>query len=102
MSIGDHLGWWGLIVGVIGIGTTILWPTQKWIGWLCIGVAALLIISWGALAIRSNPVSSQGQSGPNIPLIGPLFAIRITSLVYKWGYGSVGIGQQCVTPRISV
>jgi hypothetical protein len=91
MSLGDNLGAWGLIVCLIGIGITILWPTQKWLGWLCIGVAALLIIGWAALAIkghRTTPVESTSSLGsqaqpaiPNISPTEPDFAIRMTSLV---------------------
>ena len=46
MSLGDRLGIAGLVVALLGIGITILWPEKKWVGWLCLGVAGLLILLW--------------------------------------------------------
>jgi hypothetical protein len=54
MSFGDNLAVWGLIVCVIGIGIAILWPTQRWLGWLCIGVAAMLILGWVWLSMGNR------------------------------------------------
>jgi hypothetical protein len=36
MSLGDRLGWAGLIMAFLGIALAFLWPDKKWIGWLCL------------------------------------------------------------------
>ncbi|HEV1994508.1 MAG TPA: hypothetical protein VGR03_09260 [Candidatus Acidoferrum sp.] len=52
MSLGDRLGIAGLVVAFFGIGITVLWPDQKWIGWLCLGIAGLLILLWFLMELR--------------------------------------------------
>lgn len=40
----------GLVVGVVmalaGLGVQILWPDKKWIGWICIGMAIVVMAGW--------------------------------------------------------
>jgi hypothetical protein len=45
MSFDPRIGVAGLIVGVVGVGITILWP-RKWVGWTSIGLALLLGLGW--------------------------------------------------------
>ena len=52
MQFGDQLGLAGLIVGLLGIGVTILWPSQRWIGYICLVLALFLACAWGILEIR--------------------------------------------------
>jgi hypothetical protein len=50
MSIDTRIGLAGLIVALIGVAATYLWPDKKLIGWICFSLAALLIIGWATLA----------------------------------------------------
>lgn len=52
MSSGNRLGAVGLILACVGIGITILWPTVRWIGWVAIVVAILLVAFWGILELK--------------------------------------------------
>jgi hypothetical protein len=36
----------GLIVALLSIAAFYLWPDKKWIGWLCLGTAIVLGLSW--------------------------------------------------------
>lgn len=39
----------GLIMAFAGVGITILWPSKRWLGWLCLFLATVLGIYWGCL-----------------------------------------------------
>lgn len=62
MELGDHLGIAGLILGLIGIGITILWPTKKWIAYVCFVFAVILGIFWFVLWRQSR--NSQNEHPP--------------------------------------
>jgi hypothetical protein len=53
MSFGDRLGILGLIVAVLGIGLTILWP-KKALGWACIVMAIAIGGWWAILEVHDN------------------------------------------------
>jgi len=53
MPFGDRVGIIGLIVAVLGVGITILWP-KKVVGWVCIALAVVLCGWWGVLEIQSG------------------------------------------------
>jgi hypothetical protein len=46
MQLGDALGFAGLVIALIGIAVTILWP-KRWAGYISLVAAALLVICWG-------------------------------------------------------
>jgi len=46
MAFADRLGVGALIMSLIGIAITILWPTQRWIGWTALGFSACLGVWW--------------------------------------------------------
>jgi hypothetical protein len=52
MVLGDRLGLVGVILALLGIAFTYLWPDKKWIGWLSLSVAVLLIAMWGWLEFK--------------------------------------------------
>jgi hypothetical protein len=52
MSFDSRIGIASLIVGLLGIGITILFPNQKILGWLCIGLALLGGVGWIYLEVR--------------------------------------------------
>ena len=54
MQLGDHLGFAGIVLGLIGIGVTIMWPTKRWIGVLCLVSAGLVLVIWGVKAYRES------------------------------------------------
>ena len=54
MQLGDNLGFAGLILALVGIGVTIMWPTKRWIAYLCFIFAFLLCVCWGVMAYRSS------------------------------------------------
>jgi hypothetical protein len=62
MQLGDHLGFAGLILALIGIGVAFLWPEKRWIGYLALIAAAILFISWGILASRKGEPSSSARN----------------------------------------
>jgi hypothetical protein len=52
MSRGDRLGIAGLVLALVGIGIAVLWPTERWIGWVAILVATGLVVYWGVLELK--------------------------------------------------
>lgn len=80
MQLGDHLGFAGIVVGLVGIALTILWPTKRWVGALCLAAAVMLGVLWGGLAYQSwrhpsaeglTPKTVQPTSPPQAPLSQP-------------------------------
>jgi len=79
MSFDSRIGIASLIVGLLGIGITIVFPQQKWIGWLFIGLALLGGAGWGLIEYRerstktetigpsaaSGVMTASGASGPS-------------------------------------
>jgi hypothetical protein len=47
MSFSDNLAVFGVFLAFGGIAVTILWPTQRWIGWLCLAAAFVVLAIWG-------------------------------------------------------
>ena len=54
MALADRLGILGLIVALFAIAATFLWPDRKWIGWLALVVAAVLLLWWGATEVKQR------------------------------------------------
>jgi hypothetical protein len=57
MQLGDHLGFAGLAMALIGIAIAVLWPNKRWIGYLCLVGAVGLLIWWGTLAYKAKTES---------------------------------------------
>lgn len=77
MQLGDHLGFAGIVMGLIGIGITILWPTARWIGYACLVAALVLGGFWYSLAHRGSLETTATASKPTVadprsPLVTPL------------------------------
>src|SRR4051794_4852271 len=45
MPRADHLGWWGVIVGVLAIALFYRFPDDKWIG-TCAAIVAVILVGW--------------------------------------------------------
>jgi hypothetical protein len=77
MQLGDHLGFAGLFVGLVGIALTILWPAKRLVGVLCLVAAAVLGILWGVMTYESwrhpSVESSLPETTPpkNLPQTSP-------------------------------
>lgn len=54
MSLGDRFGLAGVILTLFGIAAAILWPDKRWIGWVSLSCAGLLLIVWLRLEVRAN------------------------------------------------
>jgi hypothetical protein len=65
MVLGDRLGIAGLILALIALAATVLWPDKKWIGWLSLCLAVLLLLGWGWLEF--------GDYIPKLSASHPLF-----------------------------
>jgi hypothetical protein len=53
MALGfdSRIGLAGLALALFGIAANYLWPDKKWIGWICMVLAAILLLYWGILEI---------------------------------------------------
>lgn len=77
VQLGDHLGFAGILVGLVGIALTILWPTKRWVGFLCLLAAVVLGILWGGMAYESwRHPSAEGLNPKTVspsdsPQLGP-------------------------------
>ena len=82
MSLGDRLGFAGLLVAVIGVGLVYLWPDKRWIGWVCVGIAALLATSWGTLELKQKLGDSSASLWLSIAL-GGIFGALAAALIWQ-------------------
>ena len=64
MQLGDHLGFAGVFLAVAGLGITILWPSKRWIGVICLVLAVVLGSCWGGMAYWSWRHPSVESSTP--------------------------------------
>ena len=39
-------------MALVGIAITILWPDKRWIGWVCFGLASILVIGWLSFELK--------------------------------------------------
>jgi hypothetical protein len=62
MGLGDHLGFLGVVLALVGIAIAVLWPTRKWIGWTCLGLAAIVLVLWGINWFRVGEVEPNLQA----------------------------------------
>jgi hypothetical protein len=53
MELGNRLGLAGIILGFFAIAAPYLWPEKKWIGWLSLSLACVLLGMWGWLEFKS-------------------------------------------------
>jgi hypothetical protein len=87
MSLGDRLGVWGLIVALLGIAASILWPDKKWIGWLCLTAAVSLLAMWlwfeFRLQIPNFYQKYPTKSTLTVFMVGGVLAASVWLLVMK-------------------
>jgi hypothetical protein len=54
MSFGDRVGLAGIVLALIALAASYLWPDKKWIGWISLFSAVALLIVWGWLEIGAK------------------------------------------------
>ncbi len=54
MSFGDRLGIVGVILAFVAIAAPYLWPDKKWIGWLSLSCAVVMLLAWGWSEVGSS------------------------------------------------
>ena len=59
MSFGDRLGLGGLILTLFCFAASILWPDQKWIGWIAFGCGSIVLLAWLWIGIIGSLVKPQ-------------------------------------------
>jgi hypothetical protein len=74
IALADRLGFAGLVVALLGIAASILWPEQKWIGWVCFVAAIGLLLAWLYL-----------ETGPRISAFYSSYPVKSTLLVFFAG-----------------
>jgi hypothetical protein len=46
MSTGNRIGIAGLVGTLFGVAAFYVWPNNRWIGWVCLAIALLLLVAW--------------------------------------------------------
>ncbi len=54
----------GVILALLGIAFTILWPDRRWIGWTCLGAAIGLALWWVCLEFRGEAIVTFRETHP--------------------------------------
>lgn len=54
MELGDRLGIVGLILALVGLAVTILWPTKRWIGYVSLTGAGILLLWWVGIELHEH------------------------------------------------
>jgi hypothetical protein len=54
MSHEKRLGWATLVLGLLGVAASILWPQQRWIGWMFFAGAIGSGVAWLYLELQSH------------------------------------------------
>ncbi len=85
MSFGDRLGLAGVVLAFFAIAAPYLWPDKKWIGWVSLSCAIVLMFLWGwrelgaelpKLRTRYPTVSTAG-----VFVVGGCLAVALWRLV---------------------
>ena len=74
MTLGDRMGMLGVILALVALAVTVLWPDKKWIGWLSLAATVILLIVWGLLEI-----------GRDLPSLRVQYPILSTVVVFVVG-----------------
>jgi len=74
MSFSDRLGLAGVVLALIALAATYLWPDKKWIGWVALFCAVALLFTWGWLEL-----------GTELPRLRLQYPIKSTIVVFIVG-----------------
>lgn len=85
MSLGDRLGWVGVILALIAIAAPYLWPDKRWIGWVSLCFAVMLVVTWGWLEFGAELPRLHSRypikSGIVVFVVGGCLALALWTLV---------------------
>jgi hypothetical protein len=93
MELGNRLGIAGLIVALLGLGITILYPTKRWIGYVCFIFAGILGVYWGISEYQarthdhlpSAEVQGNNKGNPTSKRAGVDFHMPPGGWMTEWG-----------------
>jgi hypothetical protein len=81
----DRLGLAGVLLALISLAATILWPEKKWIGWLSLSCAVILLVGWAWMEFGSDLPRLRANypilSTIGVFLIGGCLAVSLWMLV---------------------
>lgn len=75
VSVSDRIGLGGVVVALLGIGVFYLWPRNRWIGWLAVLAACVVLLIWAWAERRSHPFWSAGCA--TVVVVGVVVAIGL-------------------------
>jgi hypothetical protein len=81
LDLGSRLGIVGVVLALFSIAALYLWPDKKWIGWVCLLAAALLLLVWGVE--EAKQFMSGGKSLVFSIAVGCLLGGGIGAIVWK-------------------
>lgn len=80
MSFGDRFGIAGVILALFALAASYLWPGKRWIGWISLCFAIVLLFGWGWL-----------EFGRDLPILRTRHPLLSTITVFIVG-GSLAVG----------
>ncbi|HEY1902690.1 MAG TPA: hypothetical protein VGG56_09685 [Terracidiphilus sp.] len=96
MELGNSLGIAGLVLALISLGITILWPTKRWIGCACFIVAAVLVAWWAFAEYEHHPSQDQHEAGPLYSVVDT------TSLFYSSPNNPLGLPNPVLSSIVTI
>ena len=85
MSFGDRLGLAGVILSLVALAAPYLWPDKKWIGWISLSCAVVLLVAWGWLEIEAELPRLRSQYPVRsiivIFIVGGCLAVALWTLI---------------------
>jgi hypothetical protein len=54
LDLGTRSGIAGVVLALFSIAAFYIWPTKKWIGWVCLVLTVLLLLAWAVAEFRSR------------------------------------------------
>lgn len=67
LDLGSRLGLAGVVLALFSIAAFYLWPEKRWIGWICLILAAALLLVWGVIEIKLTKLG--GRLSPYLAIL---------------------------------
>jgi hypothetical protein len=103
LDLGSRLGLAGVALALFSIAAFYLWPDKKWIGWVCLVAAALLLLVWGveeAKQVFSGRTSLAISIAIGCVLGGGIGAIAWKSIPRESKQDKQGLASAAHTPSL--
>jgi hypothetical protein len=81
LDLGTRLGFAGVVLALFSIGAFYIWPDKKWIGGICLFLAAALALAWVVTELRHK---SRGVPVPT-PSFVFLFGVPLATTLRPFG-----------------